>query len=396
MVYYKKKYDEKHKPTHILRSIIQALVCYSLGFLHGQSGSLSSSSFFAGVDNGIRTKEATAISSDIHTNKIKETASSNDGMILPFERTEPTEYLPGHFTDTYTYFHHYLHLFAKTSPESPKDFTTFPMKQFPMLHIWPVYFEAYHNHWQRFRGKEVVFMEIGVQSGGKIPLLREYFGPGLTYIGVDVNPSCKMFESADWIHIEIGDSGKPAFLATLKKKYPKVDIFLDDGGHMMNQQRAALREMLPHVQPEGVYMCEDLSTSWSKKYGVENFQDSRNPNFVKTTMVGLVHLTLDWLNAGWIPGTVMNYALDHPKLQTDFWPDDPWWKEFSKTVKHIHNYNQIVVYEKGLVETPFADVTVGFNIPYRNSGVHEKVDWTNVLDRIREHTRAHAVKSNNS
>ena len=59
-----------------------------------------------------------------------------------------------------------------------KNFT-----ELPLLDTWIHYFEAYHNHWQRYRGKEVVFMEIGVQSGGKIPMLRDYFGPGLTYGG---------------------------------------------------------------------------------------------------------------------------------------------------------------------------------------------------------------------
>ena len=31
----------------------------------------------------------------------------------------------------------------------------------------------------------------------------------------------------------------------------------------MRQQRTAMKEMFPHVQSDGVYMCEDLSTSWA-------------------------------------------------------------------------------------------------------------------------------------
>lgn len=117
----------------------------------------------------------------------KSHTSSSDGdiergLILPFERTDQRNYLPGKPTDTYTYFHNYMSIFGRET-KSPVHFTTLPL-----LHIWPVYFEAYHNHWQRYRGKEnVVFMEIGVQSGGKIPMLRDYFGPGLTYIGIDIN-----------------------------------------------------------------------------------------------------------------------------------------------------------------------------------------------------------------
>lgn len=69
------------------------------------------------------------------------------------------------------------------------------------------------------------------------------------------------------VHIEIGDAGDPMFLSRVAQKYPHVDIFLDDGGHTMKQQMTTLRYMLPHVQPEGIYICEDLVTSWLSPFG---------------------------------------------------------------------------------------------------------------------------------
>ena len=40
------------------------------------------------------------------------------------------------------------------------------------------FFEAYYDHFFRFRGKKrIVFMEVGVQSCGKIPVLRDFVGP---------------------------------------------------------------------------------------------------------------------------------------------------------------------------------------------------------------------------
>jgi len=299
------------------------------------------------------------------------------GMILPFERSEKTEYIPGEFTDAYTYFHHYLHHFSETISQPLTDFKTLPL-----LHIWPHYFEAYHNHWQRYRGKEVTFMEIGVQSGGKIPLLRNYFGPGFKYIGIDINPSTDMFDGADWVNIEIGDSADPAFWKEIRAKYPKVDLFLDDGGHKMRQQRTAMEEMLPHVQADGVYICEDLSTSWGRGFNGYPNKDSRDKTFMDNTMVGLVHRSLDWLNAAWIPGQVMKDNSNSPKLD-NFWPKEPWWREFQSSVKHIHYYNQLVVYEKGLVEHKFPTFSVGHSIPYAPSGTHEKVEWSSVLERIK-------------
>jgi hypothetical protein len=279
-----------------VKGIVLCLISYAIGFFSGAF-------FQATGEESTVTLLGQDMSKNTNGHVVNADTSLKDkknGLILPLERTEMTKYLETgeKMTDAYTYFHNYMKLFGIDQTNSPKDFTTLPS-----LHIWPAYFEAYHNHWQRYRGKQVVFMEIGVQSGGKIPLLRDYFGPGLTYVGVDINQSTKKFESADWIHIEIGSSEDPKFLEELKKKYPKVDLFLDDGGHTMNQQRVAMKEMFQHVAHDGVYMIEDLSTSWSEKFGGYSYKDSRDAAFLENTMVGLVHRTMDWYQAGWVAGT---------------------------------------------------------------------------------------------
>jgi len=115
--------------------------------------------------------------------------------VAPFEHTPHVEFPDGKKTDAFNPFYNYLYQLGEERG------VHFP--NLPLFHSWFHFFEAYHNHLHRFRKQEkVVFMEIGVQSGGKIPLLRDYFGPGFVYIGIDINPSTKMFESADWVHIK--------------------------------------------------------------------------------------------------------------------------------------------------------------------------------------------------
>lgn len=196
-----------------------------------------------------------------------------------------------------------------------------------------------------------------------------------------------MFESEDWIHIEIGDTGDREFLASILQKYPKVDLFLDDGGHTMTQQRLSMEMLLPHVEPNGVFMCEDLSTSWGTQFNGVPFGTSASPDFRDRTMMGLVLRSVEWLQAGWIGGRVMTPSLDHQELD-ETWKDTPWWREFAKSVKHIHVYNQLVVYEKGFVETPYATKTVGTSIPYTASGQKPKVQWGPILDRIKTLTKS--------
>ena len=139
----------------------------------------------------------------------------------------------------------------------------------PLADKWEVYFAAYDKHFSRFRNKNVTFLEIGVQSGGSMLMWRWYFGPGLRYIGIDINDQTKKFASS-WSEIVIGDAGSADFWRQFKRTHENLrfDILLDDGGHTMNQQITTFNEMYDSVDADGgLYVCEDLHTSYSRSYG---------------------------------------------------------------------------------------------------------------------------------
>ena len=71
-----------------------------------------------------------------------------------------------------------------------------------LIHKWMHFFEVYDRHFSRFRGKEVVVVEIGVFHGGSLQMWKQYFGPGAVIHGVDINPRCKELEEEQvTIHI---------------------------------------------------------------------------------------------------------------------------------------------------------------------------------------------------
>jgi len=297
--------------------------------------------------------------------------------VLPFEHTKHVEYAKGVETDA---FNPFMNVFYQLLNEIEGKQVEFP--DLPVFDSWAHYQEGYHNHFHRFRGKNVTFMEIGIQSGGKIGIMRDYFGPGFKYIGIDINNSTRMFDTADWINVEIGNSEDREFLRSMKKKYPHVDIFLDDGGHTMKQQMIAIEEMLPHVHEEGVYICEDLSTTWARKhFGGVMGGDVSSQKFLEGTMYGLVHKTMDWLQSDWISGGLLKPV----ELPDDAFPEK-WWKTILRQVKHIHFYNQFVVYEKGKTHKPHLITTVGASIPYTDSGYHKPVDWDPILKKLQTYT----------
>jgi hypothetical protein len=131
------------------------------------------------------------------------------------------------------------------------------VKEGPGVWKWLHYFDLYHQHLQKFVGKKLNLVEVGVYSGGSMLMWRHYFGPDCQVHGVDIQPECRAYES-DHIKIHIGDQADRGFWRRFRAEVPKVDVLIDDGGHMPHQQIITLEEMLPHIQPGGVFICEDI------------------------------------------------------------------------------------------------------------------------------------------
>jgi Methyltransferase domain len=119
------------------------------------------------------------------------------------------------------------------------------------------YFDIYQRHFHKFVGREVHVLEVGIYSGGSLSMWREYFGESCHVYGVDIEPACMAY-SDEKTKVFIGDQADRAFWAKVRKAVPTIDILIDDGGHLPEQQRITLEEMLPHICSGGVYLCEDI------------------------------------------------------------------------------------------------------------------------------------------
>ena len=86
---------------------------------------------------------------------------------------------------------------------------------------------------------------------------RKYFGVGCHVHGVDIEPACRAYANAETT-IHIGNQADRNFWRTFRGAVPQVDIVIDDGGHEPEQQMVSLEELLPHLRPGGVYICEDV------------------------------------------------------------------------------------------------------------------------------------------
>jgi hypothetical protein len=133
----------------------------------------------------------------------------------------------------------------------------------PGLWKWMHYFDIYHRHFKKFIGREVHVLEVGIYSGGSLGMWREYFGKGCQIYGMDIEPACKTYE-AEGIKVFIGDQSDRAFWKKFRETVPKIDVVIDDGSHDPEHQRITLEEILPHISPGGVYLCEDIGSRFNR------------------------------------------------------------------------------------------------------------------------------------
>jgi len=148
--------------------------------------------------------------------------------------------------------------FAVEAAPNPLEAYFDALSEGPGIWKWRHYFDIYHRHLAQFRGQPVNIVEIGIYSGGSLPMWREYFGPACHVYGVDIAPECRVYED-EGISIFIGDQADPEFWRTFVAQVPAIDVVIDDGGHRAYQQIATLRALLPHIRPGGVFFCEDLT-----------------------------------------------------------------------------------------------------------------------------------------
>jgi SAM-dependent methyltransferase len=148
---------------------------------------------------------------------------------------------------------------ADKNPVPPNEMAAYfeSHQEGPGIWKWRHYFDIYQRHFNRFVGREVHVLEIGIYSGGSLLMWKEYFGENAKIYGVDIHESCRAFAD-ERTKIFIGDQADRSFWADVKKTAPLVDIVIDDGGHLPEQQLVTLEELLPHVRPGGVYFCEDI------------------------------------------------------------------------------------------------------------------------------------------
>jgi glycosyltransferase involved in cell wall biosynthesis/MoaA/NifB/PqqE/SkfB family radical SAM enzyme len=149
------------------------------------------------------------------------------------------------------------------------------------------YMRSYYRYFAPLRKQPLKILEIGINRGCSLRTWHEFFERAEIF-AVDIDPSCRALEGGR-IHVFIGDQTDPVFLrSVVDAAGGSFDIVIDDGGHLVVQQITSFDVLLPYVTPGGIYVIEDLHTSYWPNFG--GGQDKPD------TTVGLLKGLVDIIN----------------------------------------------------------------------------------------------------
>ena len=133
--------------------------------------------------------------------------------------------------------------------------------------------------------KEVLtVVEIGTWEGRSLRMWADWFENAHLY-GFDLPTPmlpCETFHGVDFANPRVallkGDQANRDDLKRLVDATGSpIDIFIDDGGHTMEQQQVTLGYIFPYLADGGIYVCEDLYTCYHKSANGTDWNPTKTP-----------------------------------------------------------------------------------------------------------------------
>jgi hypothetical protein len=195
------------------------------------------------------------------------------------------------------------------------------------------YLPHYEWHLKKLRNRKLNILEIGIggyqsaQSGGSsLKMWRDYFAHSNIF-GIDIED--KSWLDGDRIKTFRGSQDDEEFLLKVCNETGPLDIVIDDGSHINRHVIASFKFLFPRLKATGIYVVEDIQTSyWGKAFGTDWGGSSDRKS--DTTTMGFFKSLTDGLN----------YAdFMEPRYQPTY---------FDKHIVSMSFYHNLIFIQKGL------------------------------------------------
>lgn len=145
------------------------------------------------------------------------------------------------------------------------------------------YTPHYHHHFQHLRGQDMVLLELGVGGesqttvgGGSLRMWGDYFERGKIY-GVDIYD--KSFLDEPRIKTFVASQADKQEMTAIIEKIGAPDIIIDDASHINSLTILSFEILFQHLKAGGIYVIEDIESSWWPEHGFGGTRDLLDHNF---------------------------------------------------------------------------------------------------------------------
>ncbi len=205
---------------------------------------------------------------------------------------------------------------------------------------WELYINVYEDIFSRYKELPINILEIGSQNGGFLDIMAKYFKNAKNIIGIEINEKFKDVEFEDnRIKTVVGDSED---ISTKDKvlelaEGEKFNIIIDDASHVSSNIIKNFLMYFPLLKENGIYIIEDLHTSYWKEFEGGIYEKYSSINFLKA-LVDIINYEHWRINK--LRGFVLRYFYE--KLNTII-------DEFELAkIKSITFFNSLAIIEKDI------------------------------------------------
>jgi len=147
---------------------------------------------------------------------------------------------------------------------------------------WSLYIDAWDDIFAPYQNREISLLEIGTQNGGSLEIFAKYFPQAKHIIGCDIDVNCQALAFSDpRITVITGDINSDAVEDRIAELAPNLDIIIDDGSHHPRDIIQSLSRYFKRLDNHGLYLIEDLHTSYWGDYDSGLYQPYSAIAFLK-------------------------------------------------------------------------------------------------------------------
>lgn len=159
------------------------------------------------------------------------------------------------------------------------------------------YMPYYTQYLEPLRDKPITLLELGIWKGASLRMWRAYFSKA-TIIGLDNH--VKSLPDMAGIHTVLCEQDDKEGLDGLAEMYGQFDVIIDDASHISSKTITSFQYLYPHLKDGGLYVIEDLQTSYDAEHYGEN-EACSNPNEGWYTAMGFCKRLADEVHPDLFP-----------------------------------------------------------------------------------------------